>query len=167
MSEPSQEHNARGTSPAVPPSSPPRPASTRASVSTTEHVTLFDSRSQIFLTNLNCTGSGPLPSAAALREYEQIAHGLPGRIADQFIAQGGHRRELEKKEADSGARRRDKGQTRAFWLALSGMAATTVLGVWGNPVLAGVVVIASVGGPAAAFVLARTVGRQAGDSSDA
>ena len=167
MSEPSQEHNTRGTSPAVPPSSPPRPASARASVSTTGLVTLVGSRSQTFLTNHHYTGSGPLPSAAALREYEQIAPGLPGRIADQFIAQGGHRRELEKKEADSGARRRDRGQTMAFWLALSSIVAATVLGVWGNPVLAGVVVIVGVGGPAAAFVLARTVGRQAGDSSDA
>ena len=55
----------------------------------------------------------------------------------------------------------------AFCIALSGIAAATVLGVWGNPIVASVVAIVAVGGPAAALVLARKVGRRAGDDGNA
>jgi uncharacterized membrane protein len=108
----------------------------------------------------------PLPSAALLREYAAIDPSLPARIADQFVAQSIHRRELEALVAQGSERRQNLGQMLTFTLASLGVTLAAVVGIWGNPVVASVLAVVAVGGPAAAFVLARTLGRRRREYDD-
>jgi uncharacterized membrane protein len=48
--------------------------------------------------------SGPLPSPAAMAEYDRIAPGTAAKLIDAMLVEGEHRRRLEVLEAETRAR---------------------------------------------------------------
>jgi len=65
--------------------------------------------------------SGPLPPPELLRQYDEIVPGFAQTIVDQFVAQGDHRRELEKTVIFSDVTRANWGLIAGFTLALIGV----------------------------------------------
>ena len=99
--------------------------------------------------------SSPLPSPAVLADYARIDPVLPAKFTDQFVAQGAHRMQLEDLVTRGSERRQNLGQLLTFTLAISGLGLAALCGIFGNPIVGSILAIVSVGGPMAAFVLAR------------
>jgi hypothetical protein len=72
--------------------------------------------------------------------------------------------ELEALATSGSERRQNLGQILTFLLAALGLGLSALVGILGSPVVASVIAVVSVGGPAAAFVLARTLGHRTSDA---
>jgi uncharacterized membrane protein len=103
-------------------------------------------------------GSLPIPPPPVLEEYERISPGLTKQLIDWTDQQRQHRQAIEKKKTDGSEARMNRGQFIAAGIAVLGLALSTVLGIFGNPWVAAVMAIVSIGGPTAAVYLARTPG---------
>ncbi len=99
-------------------------------------------------------GSLPLPPPALLQEYSLVMPGLPEKLVEWTEVQAAHRRELENQRAWGAERRMDRGQIGALCVSLVGLAVAGLVGIWGNPWVGAVIAVVSVGGPAAAVLLA-------------
>jgi len=97
------------------------------------------------------SGYLPLPPASLLAEYQKEVPELVPVLVEMINDQRVHRKALEQSEA----RRRDRAQWFAFTTALLGVACAASVGIYGNPWVAGLLAIVSVGGPAVALVVAR------------
>lgn len=65
--------------------------------------------------------SGPLPPPEILKQYDEIVPGFAQTIVDQFVAQGEHRRQLEKTAILSDVSRANWGLAAGFLLAFIGI----------------------------------------------
>lgn len=90
--------------------------------------------------------SGPLPPPELLKDYDDIVPGCAEKIIGQFIAQGNHRRNLEKIVVEGDIKRANLGLGAGFTLGLVGLVGSLYvisLGYSG----AGIVALASSLGP--------------------
>ena len=71
--------------------------------------------------------SGPLPPPDLLRQYDEVVPGFAKTIASQFVAQGDHRREMERAVILSDVARANWGLALGFILALVGVSGSLYL----------------------------------------
>jgi uncharacterized membrane protein len=114
---------------------------------------------QISLTMM-FSGSLPLPPPEILKEYENIRPELVNKLVEWTEQQAGHRRSLEVVKVQRTENRYDRGQTIAASVAIGGLIISGIVGIFGNPWVAAVIAIVSVGGPTAAIWLARNIRSQ-------
>src|SRR5262245_41312036 len=95
-------------------------------------------------------GSLPLPPPVLLQEYNSAFPGVVQKIIAWTEEQRQHRMELERLRAQGSERRLNRGQWVAAAVALGGLLLATAVGIWGNPWVASIIAIVSVGGPTAA-----------------
>jgi uncharacterized membrane protein len=103
------------------------------------------------------SGSLPLPPPQILQEYKSISPALVEKFVEWTELQSAHRRELERTGTERAERRFDRGQWIAATVATGGLLLAAVVGIFGNPWVAGMIAIVAVGGPTAAIWLARGV----------
>lgn len=110
---------------------------------------------------------GPIPPADILRGYEDLRPGSADQIIGWTERQITHRLERETVRSDRSEDRMDRGQRHGFRVALFGLALAGALAYFGNSVatmvVAIVIALVAVGGPAAATVLSRYLGGRRGD----
>jgi uncharacterized membrane protein len=100
--------------------------------------------------------AGPIPPPSMLLEYRAVHPDLPEKIIQWSEIQRDHRVAMEKKAADGAESRMNRGQIFAFCIACLGFCLSAVAGIAGSPIVGSVFAIVSIGGPTAAFVLARS-----------
>jgi hypothetical protein len=98
---------------------------------------------------------GLLPSPELLTRYRNTVPDLPNVIVGWIDAQISHRLEQERVAALASESRRTRGQFLSATIATSGLLCAAVVGVFGNPIVASIIAIASIGGPTTAVALAR------------
>jgi uncharacterized membrane protein len=81
---------------------------------------------------------------------------LPEKIISWSEEQRNHRMKLEIAAANGSEGRMNRGQIFTFIISALGLGLSAVVGIVGSPVVASTIAIVSIGGPAAAFVLARS-----------
>jgi uncharacterized membrane protein len=101
------------------------------------------------------SGSLPLPPPQVLAEYNDAYPGLVEKIIHWTEQQRQHRMSLEQTRTQRTEARLDRGQWIAGSVALGGLLLASVVGIFGNPWVAGVIAIVAVGGPTAAVAIAR------------
>lgn len=107
--------------------------------------------------------SGPIPPPELLAGYKVIDPELPGRIIGWVEQQKTHRQALERQVAEGEQRRLNRAQFNGLFVAVAGIAVSGLVGVYGDPLAAAAIVIATVGGPAATSILARYIGAAGGE----
>ena len=100
---------------------------------------------------------GPIPSPEMLNAYRSVHPDLPEKIVQWTEVQMAHRHALENASAHGSERRMNMGQVFTFAGAIIGLTLAAGVGVAGNTVVGSVIAIVAVGGPTAAFILARTL----------
>lgn len=95
-----------------------------------------------------------LPPAEQFAKYEKTRPGTAEHIIAAADQQRLHRQKLESDLVAGSERRRDRGQIVGAGLSLVGLFGAIALGLFGDPWVAGLMVIASFGGPLAANRLA-------------
>jgi uncharacterized membrane protein len=111
---------------------------------------------QISLTMM-FSGSLPLPPPEILKEYDGVRPGLVDKFVEWTEVQSAHRRALENTRTAKAETRFDRGQWIAATVAIGGLSLAAVVGIFGNPWVAGMIAIVAVGGPTAAIWLAKNV----------
>ena len=102
--------------------------------------------------------SSPWPSAQTLADMNALEPGLHRELIDEFKMQAEHRRALERATVEHSLNVQDRSQRNAFIVALGGMAVAGLLAYFKlSDVVAAIIVIAAIGGPSAATVLARLI----------
>jgi hypothetical protein len=101
------------------------------------------------------TELGLLPSLELLERYGEMAPDMPRVIVGWIDAHISHRLEQERLMARAREARRSRGQYLSAAIALTGLLCAAAVGVFGNPVVASIIAIASIGGPTTAVALAR------------
>ncbi len=96
----------------------------------------------------------PLPPASMLAEYKEVLPDLPERFVEWTETQAAHRRELERMRAEGLENRMNRGQWGALIVAVVGLAISGAVGIFGHWLASAVIAVVSVGGPAAAVVVA-------------
>jgi len=96
--------------------------------------------------------SGPLPPPEMLREYDQIYPGAAEKIIQMAESQLHHRQSLERQVIEAEIRQAARGQWIAGAIALAGLLAATLVGVFGSPVVGGAIAAMDVVGLAAVFI---------------
>jgi hypothetical protein len=79
---------------------------------------------------------------------------MPCVIVGWIDAQMSHRLEQERVVIRAREARRSRGQYLSAAIALTGLLCAAAVGVFGNPVVASIIAIASIGGPTTAVALA-------------
>jgi uncharacterized membrane protein len=110
------------------------------------------------------SGSSALPPAFTVEPWEHLYPGISRKFVEWTEVQSAHRRYIEKQRADRSEARQDRSQTFTVTIAIVGLSLATIVGVWGNPWVAGVIATVAVGGPAAAVAIANR-GRSASPAS--
>lgn len=100
---------------------------------------------------------GPIPPPGLLESYRAVHPDLPERIIAWTETQTAHRQSLERAAHEGAERRMNRGQLFTFVLAGLGLILSALVGVFGSAVVASILALVAVGGPTAAFVLARSV----------
>ncbi len=83
--------------------------------------------------------SGPLPPPSVLARFDHVVPGAAERILLMAEQQSAHRRELERKVVASDIARAKWGQVLGFIIAIVGLAASTLIAIYGSAVTGGVV----------------------------
>jgi len=83
--------------------------------------------------------SGPLPSPDILRQFNDVVPGAAERIIKMAEEQSAHRKELEKSVINSDITRSKWGQILGFIIAISGLAVSAIVGVYGNAYAGGII----------------------------
>jgi uncharacterized membrane protein len=87
-----------------------------------------------------------------LREYDQIYPGAAEKIIQMAESQLHHRQSLERQVIEAEIRQAARGQWIAGAIALAGLLAATLVGVFGSPVVGGAIAAMDVVGLAAVFI---------------
>lgn len=96
--------------------------------------------------------SGPLPHPGILKQFDDVVPGAAERIIKMAENQSEHRRNLEKSVIDSDIKRSKYGQVLGFIIAGIGLVITAVIGVWGNPIVSGLLGFTTLGSLVGVFV---------------
>ena len=110
---------------------------------------------EISFSMLTASGSLPLPPPAILNDYNRAYPGLVDKIIGWTEEQRRHRMALENMVTNGAENRMNKGQLVGACVALIGLGLSALVGIIGNPYVAGVIAVVSIGGPTAAIYLAR------------
>jgi uncharacterized membrane protein len=114
------------------------------------------------ITFMSISGSTSLPPAILLQQWEPLYPGITKKFVEWTEAQTAHRQAIEKARASRSEDRQDRSQAiteRAMYL---GLILAAAVGIWGSWVVGSVLAVVSVGGPAAATLLARYLHGQIG-----
>lgn len=106
--------------------------------------------------------SGPIPPAEMLAEYDALQPGLGRELIGWARAQQEHRRGLEQLTTRGAEKRMNRSQTYSFILALLSIGGGIFAAWLGLHWIAAIIVVAGIGGPNAATVLARYLDRKTG-----
>lgn len=98
---------------------------------------------------------GPIPPPSMLAGYDDVVPGLSAEIVAEWKSQKAHRQNLENLTTSGDEKRMDRAQMGAWGIACLGIVASVVAGYLGATVVGSIIAIVTVGGPAAATVLAR------------
>lgn len=101
---------------------------------------------------------GPIPSPEMLGSYDRVRPGTSDQIIKWTDKQINHRMSLEKSGSKHQQDRMDRGQIIAGTVALTGIVAGALVGVFGDPVVGIAIAAIGVGGPTIGF-LARIISR--------
>jgi uncharacterized membrane protein len=104
--------------------------------------------------------SAPWPSPDMLKSYEQVSPGLSERIAEWVFNEQAHRHRQEDEIVRRTETRLDRSQYATLGIAIFGVVVSAGLAVLDKTVVAVVIALSSLGGPAAAMALAKAFGRQ-------
>lgn len=96
--------------------------------------------------------SGPLPSPELLADYEALVPGCAELIITQFVKQGEHRMDLERKVIESDIRRSNWGLGAGFALALVTLTGAFYITLQGYPVQGISAIVVAIGSLTAVFV---------------
>jgi uncharacterized membrane protein len=107
------------------------------------------------ITMMVASGPLPLPPPDILQAYEDRFPGIVDRFIRWTEEQRKHRFQLEIARAKRDDNRLDRAQIIAAVVAICGLFASAIVGILGNPVVASILAIVSIGGPTAAVWLAR------------
>ena len=100
--------------------------------------------------------NGPIPPPDMLAEYNRAVPGAGDEIFRSWRQQQQHRHGIEEQRTSRDEARMDRSQRNTLIIALIGLALATVTALLdGNPWVAGVIAVVSVGGPNAATILSR------------
>ena len=116
-------------------------------------------RHAIEITAMMYRGTLPYLPPPILEAYKKVDPNLPQKILDWTDQQRGHRQYLERLRTEGSEARMNRGQYIAAGIAVSGLVLAAILGMFGNPYVAGLMAVVSVGGPTAAVWLARGWGK--------
>ncbi|BCT76941.1 hypothetical protein SCMU_27830 [Sinomonas cyclohexanicum] len=100
--------------------------------------------------------SGPLPSAADLAAYKAIDPELPREILEMAKREQSHRHQMDRDELREGVSVTKRGQSLGFWIAVVVMAVAVVLGLAGQPWVAGLLGTVDLVALVTVFVLGRS-----------
>lgn len=98
---------------------------------------------------------GPIPPPAVLAEYNRTIPGLGNEIVEAWKQQREHRIAMEQELFGGDSKRMNRGQICAVVIAVTSILTAGLVGVFGSAWAAGAIVVAGVGGPAAAMILAQ------------
>lgn len=101
-----------------------------------------------------------LPPAGDIRKYEKALPGSGDYIMKAADEQRVHRLALEGIIVKGIESRRSRALWTSFILSMAGLIGATAIGIFGNPWVAGLLALVSVGGPLAAQTMAQNLGRQ-------
>lgn len=94
--------------------------------------------------------SGPLPSPEVLARHGKTDPRFVDAILEGFVSERQHRRESERRDADADRTFHDRGQKMGVAVATAALVISGVVGVFGSPVAAAVIVSVGVGAPVVA-----------------
>lgn len=97
--------------------------------------------------------SGLLPHPSHLAQFDEISPGAAGKIIDEFVAQGQHRRGQEATVVNGNERRGTIGQWLGFALLLAGIVSGLVIALASNATVGGSVIGGVIGGGAIVYVV--------------
>jgi len=105
---------------------------------------------------------GPLqyPPAEIVEGWERFFPGIFRKLVEQSELQTKHRQKLEIQRAQRAEARADTGQILMFTIAIVGLCASAVVGIYGSAFVGCVLAVVSVGGPAAATAIANGWGQK-------
>lgn len=96
--------------------------------------------------------TGPIPPPVVLKDYESIVPGAAKIIIEMAEKQSNHRMELEKQVINSDISRSKQGLVFGFMVAMSGIIGSVVLGIYGNPVVSGILGFSTLGSLVGVFI---------------
>ena len=102
---------------------------------------------------LSQTYSGPLPPSDEMAQYEKTLSGSADRIIAMAEMQNKHRREMEKTDLPVQHKQFKRGQKYSLIIGILGLAATTVLGLYGHDVVAAIIGSITIGSILASFFI--------------
>src|SRR3989338_766052 len=83
--------------------------------------------------------SGPLPHPSILQGFDHVVPGAAERILQMAERQAAHRMELEKAVIISDIKKSERGQSFGLVVAVGGLVAAFVLGLYGHDLAAGII----------------------------
>ena len=102
---------------------------------------------------------GPIPLPQELKRYDDVMPGLSKHIIENWQYQSQHRQSIEQEVLSRNERRKDRSRLHALIIALVGMGLAAVLAAIGaSPLVAGIIAVISVGGPASAVMISNFFG---------
>lgn len=126
------------------------------SVNGSDEVAYRDDEGGTFLRRMTIrASSGPLPDPDTLADFEKIAPGSAQMIFDQFVKQGDHRRELEKKHQAHSHLRSWSGMATGGVVTLSAMALSAFMVHSGQTGYAVATALGPIAGLAGVFVIGK------------
>jgi uncharacterized membrane protein len=117
-----------------------------------------DIRMAIEVSMMAWRGALPLPPPPILAEFEKVHPGLTAKMVEWTDEQRAHRKALENKRTDGEEGRKNLAQHYGFVIAIVGVIAGAVVGIWGNAWTGAAITAVCVGGPLAGLALAKTLG---------
>lgn len=112
------------------------------------------------------TQIAPIPPPSMLAEYDRYFPGLGRELIEAWKGQQQHRQALERETTAGSEKRSNRAQHYALVVAIAAIIGGVILGLYGSAWAAGAavaIVIAGVGGPAAAAIFARSFGDSKAD----
>lgn len=91
------------------------------------------------------TYSGPLPPPEILERYDIVVPGMAQALLDGYVAQGDHRREVEKKVVEQQLQQANRGQWMAFGLGALAIGLAGIAIILGREIYGLVALVASLG----------------------
>ncbi len=104
--------------------------------------------------------SGPLPPPAILEKYDMVSPGAADRIISMAETQAKHRQALELQVISSGVSNSKLGLIFGLIIGLAGLGAATLLGIYGQPLLSGIIGIGSIVSLVGTFIYGSQSGKK-------
>ena len=100
--------------------------------------------------------SGPLPPPEILKKFDEVVPGAAERIIKMAEEQSTHRKDLEKKVIESDIARSKWGQVLGFAIAIAGLAASTLIAIYGSAIAGGIIGVGTLASLVGVFMYGAT-----------